>query len=66
MVCADLIWFDRKEDFNADYDHKHEMTITGKTATEVGAKLKTLRYNHDIAKYTLINVVDIYGTEDRP
>ncbi len=53
-------WYDRKPDFQPDYDKEHHGTIIGDTPDECMNKLKALKENHDLAKYTRMEIMYIF------
>ena len=50
-----LLWYDRNEDFSADYNAPHAMTLEG-SADETMAQFNAIRANHDLVKYTRMEI----------
>lgn len=59
MLVMYLLWYDRNEDFTPNYSKDHTGTIRGNNADDVMSQLRTLRNNHDLAKYTRIEITGI-------
>ena len=53
-------WYDRKVDFWPNHDKEHHGTITGETAASCMNQFRDFKYNHDVAKYTIPEIVDIW------
>ena len=53
-------WWERKPDFSPDYYKEHHGTIDGETPGECMQKFNAFRENHDIAKYTPMQILYIY------
>lgn len=49
-------WYERKPDFSPDYDREHHGTIKGSSAAECMTQFQALKYNHDLAKYTIPHI----------
>lgn len=60
MIHMFIQWYERKPDFSPDYDKEHHGNIAGKTPAECMAQLNALRRNHDVAKYTALEIAYIY------
>ena len=60
MIHMFIQWFDRKEDFTADYDREHHGIVKGSTPSECMAALRDLEQNHDLAAFTPMQIVYIY------
>ena len=54
-----VVWYDRKPDFTADYSAAHRGTIHGETASEIMAQFRSMQNNHDLAKFTRLEIVGI-------
>ena len=52
--------YDRKPNFEPDYEKEHHGTITGNSPAECMSKLNAIKESHDLAKYTRIEIVSIY------
>ena len=52
-------WYGRREDFTPIYSEEHHGNIHGKTANECMAQIRDLRNNHDCARYTPIEIIEI-------
>ena len=55
-----VTWYDRKPNFDPDYEKEHHRTITGNNPAECMSKLNAIRKDHDLAKYTRIEIVSIF------
>ena len=53
-------WYDRKPDFQPDYDKVHYGRIKGKTPEECMKKYRELSWNHDVVTYTKTEIIGIY------
>lgn len=51
--------YSRNEDFTPNYNDEHHGNVHGKTANECMAQIRDLRNNHDCAKYTPLEIVEI-------
>jgi hypothetical protein len=60
MISLYCIWYGRKEDFSPDYSDEHHGNIHGETPGECMSKLNAFRENHDLSKYTPIQIVEVY------
>ena len=56
----DLMWFGRNSDYSQDYSTVYKKSITGNNAKDCMKQLMELRYNHDISRYTPIELIFIY------
>lgn len=54
-----VTWYERKIDFAPDYDREHHGNIHGANANECMAQFRALKYNHDLAKYTIPQILNI-------
>lgn len=55
-----LSWYDRREiDGTTIFATEHHGTVIGKNADDCMHQIIQLRYNHDLAKYTPIEIVYI-------
>ena len=53
-------WWDRNDDFTPNYfNEAHHGNIHGANAAECMAQIRNLKYNHDLIKYTAIEIVEI-------
>lgn len=56
-----LHWYGRCADgVDVNYCDEHHGTVRGQTANECMAQIRELRFNHDISKYTPIEIKFIY------
>lgn len=60
MLHLCLMWFGRNPDYAPDYSEIHRETISGKTPAECMAKLLSMKDNHDLSKFTPIEIYFIY------
>lgn len=54
-----VVWYDRKPDFDADYSKAHRGTIHGETCSEIMAQFREISNNHDLAKFSRLEIVGI-------
>lgn len=54
-----VIWYDRKSDFSPDLLRQHNGTVRGASCAEIMAKLHSLQRNHDLTKFSPIEIVGI-------
>ncbi len=52
-------WYERKPDFSPDYYKEHHGNIHGNSAAECMSKFRELNYNHDLARYTIPEIVEV-------
>lgn len=52
-------WYGRNEDFTANYNDEHHGNVHGANANECMSQIRALKNNHDVAKYTPIEIVEI-------
>lgn len=57
MFCE---WYERKPDMTPDYDKPHNGTIIGENADDAMRQLKMFKENHNLAAYTIPQIVYIY------
>lgn len=60
MIHMHIVWYDRKPDFTPNYDADHHGTVAGATPQECMRQFFELRSNHDLAKYTCMEISFIY------
>ena len=53
-------WYDRNNDFSANYEEKHHGTFIGTCADDCMSQYNAWRQNHDLAKFTPSEIVYIY------
>lgn len=56
----ELKWWENDKNLKPNYDRKHTHSVFGKTAKECMAQIFDMRMNHDVAKYTPIEIVAVY------
>lgn len=54
-----VVWYDRNEDFSANYNMVHRGTFRGITCAEIMSAFRTFSNNHNLAKYTRLEIVGI-------
>lgn len=54
-----VAWYGRDDHGRSDYDNRYIKYITGKTPEDCMAEYMDLCLNHDIAKYTRTEIVDV-------
>lgn len=54
-----VVWYDRNADFTPNYTNSHRGTIRGESAAEIMAQFRNISNNHDLAKYTRLEIVGI-------
>ena len=52
-------YWEKTPDLDPDYDRPIFDYVTGKNACECMQKINALKYNHDRAKYTPIEIYDV-------
>lgn len=55
-----VVWYERKADFTPDSEKQHHGTITGETAANCMEQFCEFKFNHDLAKYTIPEIVWVY------
>lgn len=60
MLHFNIVWYERKPDWSPDYDKQHSCIITGKTPAECMETYRLMGNNHDVVKYTILRIVDVY------
>ena len=60
MINMYIVWYERRRDFTADYDREHHGTITGRTPGECMRIFHEIARNHDLARYTRLEISYIY------
>lgn len=52
-------WYERKPDFSPDYYREHHGNIHGNSAAECMTQFRALKYNHDLARNTIPEIVEV-------
>lgn len=52
-------WYERKPDFSPDYYREHHGNIHGNSAAECMTQFRALKYHHDLARYTIPEIVEV-------
>lgn len=60
MISLYCEWYGRHEDMTPNYDEKHHGNIHGETPADCMAKLEAFRENHDLSKYTRVEIIKVY------
>lgn len=60
MIHLLIRWYGRKPDGQPDYEDEHHGTIVGDTAELCSQQLKRLREDHDLSRYTRMEIAEIY------
>jgi len=60
MIHMHIVWYDRKPDFTPNYDADHHGIVAGATPWECMRQFFELRSNHDLTKYTCMEISFIY------
>lgn len=60
MISLFVQWYDRKEDMTPDYDHVHYTNIHGENPADCMYQLRVIKDNHDLARFTRIEIVSVY------
>lgn len=59
-IGAWLRWYDRKDNFDPDYDKEHHCTVHGESPEEIMAQIRALKENQDLSKFTPVEIVSIF------
>ena len=60
MISLYCVWYGRHEDMSPDYSDAHHGTIHGKTPSDCMSQLRVFQENHDLSKYTHIEIILVY------
>lgn len=61
-ITVTLEWCDRKPDWEPDWNVRHHKKVHG-TPEECMAQIRTFKDNHDVVKYTPVDIIDISRRE---
>lgn len=56
-----VMWYGRHDDFTPKYDDDHHGSFYGETPEEIMTQFRDYQNNHDLNKYTPLEIVGIYS-----
>lgn len=59
-IQMEVIWFDRGADFKPDYTKPHHGSFCGETPAEIMAQYHAYEQNHDLEKFSRLEIVGIF------
>ena len=60
MITMVIRWYTRKPDFSPDWNEFHQGKIKGTSPDDCMKQYRKMQNNHDLAKYTRLEIIGIY------
>lgn len=60
MISLYIMWYERKPNYEPDYNRPHHAIVSGETPKECMEKYDSLRENHDLCKNTRMEIEFIF------